>query len=383
MSFKKINNVVGTQVSEIEKIGLKLQHMKDDLQNKSCELENLNIALNESAIVAITDKNGIITYVNREFCRISKYSKQELIGQNHRILKSGYHSPQFYSELWKMISNGNVWRGELKNKAKDGTFYWVKTTIVPFLDKNGIIEQYISIRFDITDQKELQEKYIQAEKLAVIGELSSRITHDLKATLTGINLNLDLLKLKQKNNPMINLSEEFERIKRSIKSMSQQIDDTLGYVRKNPIKLEKCVISDIINIVLERIVIPNTITVKIEVMDLQLECDQAKIESALTNLIINAVEVIDKNGEIHIRASEKDDHIIIQIQDSGIGIPENIMPKLFDPLFTTKQYGTGLGLASCKNIVKIHNGTISVKNDPTTFTITLPKIQPKPHLNNN
>ena len=383
MSFKKINNVVGTQVSEIEKIGLKLQQMKDDLQNKSCELENLNIALNESAIVAITDKNGIITYVNKEFCKISKYSKQELIGQNHRILKSGYHSPQFYSELWKTISNGNVWRGEIKNNAKDGTFYWVKTTIVPFLDKNGIIEQYISIRFDITDQKELQGKYIQAEKLAVVGELSSRITHDLKATLTGINLNLDLLKLKQKNNPMINLSEEFERIKRFIKSMSQQIDDTLGYVRKNPIKLEKCVISDIINIVLERIAIPNTITVKIEVVDLQLECDQAKIESALTNLIINAVEAIDKNGEIHIRASEKDDHIIIQIQDSGIGIPKNIMPKLFDPLFTTKQYGTGLGLASCKNIVKIHNGTISVKNDPTTFTITLPKIQPKPHLNNN
>lgn len=140
--------------------------------------------------MAITDKYGTITYANDEFCRISKYSKDELIGKNHRILKSGFHQPEFYEVLWKIISSGKIWKGEIINKAKDGSYYWVKTAIVPILDDNDIPVEYISIRTDITKQKELQEKLIVAyqrnskiDKLAVVGELTARITHDLKNPL--------------------------------------------------------------------------------------------------------------------------------------------------------------------------------------------------------
>lgn len=115
-------------------------------------------ALDEHVIVAVTDKNGMITFANEKFCEISKYSLSELIGQNHRILKSGLHPPEFYEKMWNTISKGKPWEGSMKNKAKDGSFYWVKTTIYPIVDNDGKIIEYVSIRLDITSQIEKQER---------------------------------------------------------------------------------------------------------------------------------------------------------------------------------------------------------------------------------
>ena len=124
------------------------------------ELADFKFALDQSSIVAITDQMGKITYVNDKFCEISKYSKSELIGEDHHILNSGYHTNQFFRDMWKTIRKGNVWMGEVKNKTKDGLFYWVKTTIVPFVDAQGIPYQYIAIRQDITEQKEIGEQIL-------------------------------------------------------------------------------------------------------------------------------------------------------------------------------------------------------------------------------
>ncbi len=138
--------------------------IENKIQENIKEISDYKFALNESAIVAITNKNGTIKYVNDNFCRVSKYKRDELIGQDHRILNSGFHSKEFIAKLWETILNGKLWKGEIRNKAKDGSFYWVDTTIIPFLNENGKPFQFISVRFDITEQKYQQELLLSQAK---------------------------------------------------------------------------------------------------------------------------------------------------------------------------------------------------------------------------
>ena len=130
------------------------------LESTTRELNNVRHALDKAAIVAITDRAGKIIHVNDKFCEISKYSRQELLGQNHRIINSGYHSREFFIEMWETISSGKTWEGELRNRAKNGSIYWVNTTIVPFLDEKQQPFQYVSIRYEITQRKDAEEQQL-------------------------------------------------------------------------------------------------------------------------------------------------------------------------------------------------------------------------------
>lgn len=161
------------------------------------KMADFQFALDASSIVAITDQRGTIKYVNDQFCRISKFSKEELIGQDHRIINSGYHSKEFFNNLWKTISSGEVWKGEIKNKTKDNTYYWVDTTIVPFLDEFQKPYQYLAIRFEVT-QRKLAEEEIQKmtgkiidvqeeERKRISRELHDDIGQNLYSHLITIN----------------------------------------------------------------------------------------------------------------------------------------------------------------------------------------------------
>src|SRR3954464_3739980 len=156
------------------------------LEERTRDLADVNYALEKSAIVAVTDVRGIITYVNDKFCEISKYSRDDLLGQDHRILNSGYHPEEFIRGLWTTIANGHIWRGEIRNRAKDGSFYWVDTTIVPVLNAAGKPYQYMVIRYEITGRKDSEKRLQEQAALARLGEMAAVVAHEVKNPLAAI-----------------------------------------------------------------------------------------------------------------------------------------------------------------------------------------------------
>src|SRR5438067_42101 len=195
------------------------------------ELADIKFALDQSTIVAITDQRGIINYVNDEFCRISKYSREELLGQDHRIINSSYHPKEFIRNLWTTIGSGRVWKGEIRNRAKDGSIYWVDTTIVPFLNSEGKPYQYVAIRHDITQRKLAEEQVLQqaaelqrAAQLSFVGELAAGLAHEIKNPLAGIQGTVDILiRRRDKNDPereaLEGIRHEVERIDATVRAL--------------------------------------------------------------------------------------------------------------------------------------------------------------------
>lgn len=204
----------------------KIGQLEELLQANFKEMVDYKYALDESSIIAIADQKGIIKKVNSNFCKISKYSEQELIGQDHRIINSGYHPKEFMRDLWLTIVSGRIWKGEIKNKAKDGTLYWVDTIIVPFLDEQGKPYQYLAIRSDITLRKKMEEDIIkQNEELEKFVYISS---HDLQEPLHKIQIFATLLERESHN-----LSDKgkpyFRKMQEAAKRMQTLIQDLLVY----------------------------------------------------------------------------------------------------------------------------------------------------------
>ncbi len=353
-------------------------------------------ALDESSIVAITDRDGTITYVNDMFCNISKYSREELLGQNHRILKSGFHSPEFFENLWKTISNGKIWKGDIKNKAKDGSFYWVKTIIMPFSGNNEKPEYYIAIRTDISNQKRTEEKL--RETLIELGEMDKKknefigmIAHELKTPLQLIIGWSSVLKHPEMTGP---LNEKQKKATDSIHFNAEKLSGIIGDLlvtqtmeyRKlglshNPFQVDKMMeeIAENFGEFAEtnKIKFINTTTEHIS-----LNSDKERIEQVLTNLIHNSLAFVPKNeGIIEIKAQKNEDNIIFSVKDNGLGIPNDKQAFLFkkfyqvDTSLTRKHGGTGLGLVVCKGIVTALGGNIWFETEPkegTIFNFSIP-----------
>lgn len=223
--------------------------------------------------------------------------------------------------------------------------------------------------------EEKTKKILDSEKLSTIGELSARLAHDIKNPLTTIKGTVKLLKTFQ-GKPMDEyVMKRIEMMDDSIFRISHQVDGVLDYIKKTPLKMEPASLIGIIKTSILPLIVPKNILINLPNNDVILNCDSIKMEVVLGNIILNSIQAIgDNSGQIYIRYAEKPGSVIIEVADSGQGIALENLNKIFDPLFTTKQRGTGLGLSSCKNIIEQHGGKISIKNTPTTITIILPNL---------
>ena len=223
--------------------------------------------------------------------------------------------------------------------------------------------------------EEKTHEILKSERLSAIGELSGRLAHDLRNPLSVMKMSVELLKQSPKDSKISDptISKRINLIDKSIDRISHQVDDVLGYVRHSPLKLTNVSLHNLIQTSLDKINIPNDVDVNFLENDIMINCDAVKFDAVFINLVVNSIQAMNNGGEIEIKIFEENNFAIIKFIDSGDGIGDEDIGKVFEPLFTTKQKGTGLGLASCKNIVEQHNGEISVSNNPTTFTISLPK----------
>lgn len=348
-------------------------HLKETLK------ENLDIkfALDQSSIVAFTDAGGIITSANDKFCEISKYNREELIGKSHGILNSGYHSREFFQNLWKTILKGNVWKGEIRNKAKDGSLYWVDTTIVPFIDEKGKPYQFLAIRNDITERKRTEEILHQQDKLAAVGQLAAGVAHEIRNPLTSMKGYTEFLQLDEKDPERL---EFLSIILDEIERVNMIVEDFMVLAKPKAVELEeKNVIPVIKNVVslleFEARKRHVRLHLECEAEIIQIECDENRLKQVFLNFIKNGIEAMPNGGDLYVRTFIKDNNVQISIQDTGVGIPEDKLKKLGEPFFTTKKNGNGLGLMVSFKIIESHNGKVFIESEPnkgTTFNIFLP-----------
>ncbi len=357
------------------------------------------MALDEHAIVSIADVKGNITYVNDKFCNISGYSREELMGQNHSILKSGEHSAEYYSDLWRTIASGETWHGEIKNNKKHGGFYWVQVSIVPFMHEDGRPFQYIAIRTDISERKKAEVALIASREEALAGARAkanflANMSHEIRTPMNGVIGMLELLRGTELSGEQ---DHYIDTATRSAEMQINVINDILDFSKIESGKLELEVLEFHICDVLEDIAALIGATAQAKGVMLTCYCDPeipevvmgdpTRLRQILANLVGNAVKFTDI-GEVNISTklrSRTDDmvELRIEVHDTGIGVDENALEKLFaaftqaDTSTTRKFGGTGLGLSISNSLVELMGSTIKVRGEKAVgstfwFDVSLP-----------
>jgi len=222
------------------------------------------------------------------------------------------------------------------------------------------------------------QELIKSEKFTAIGELAARISHDIRNPLSNIHMSIQLMKNSPPGTKLESdtIQNKLELISKNVERISHQINDVLGFVKNQKIEIKKFEISSCVNEAIEIIKIPPKIRIKRTNLNTEISADPFQLQIVFNNILMNAIQAMgEKEGEIRIEAAEKNNDIFLKISNSGPEIPDEILPHIFESLITTKQVGTGLGLVSCKTIIENHGGSITVENNPTTFTLRLPKTQ--------
>ena len=374
-----------------------------ELQTSKKQADDIRYALDQASIVAVTDRRGRLIYVNDKFIEISGYSREELLGQTHNVVNSGRHSRQFFTRMWKTITSGEVWRGEICNRAKDGTIYWVHTTIVPFLGKDGLPQHYVSIRTDVTERKRAEEELAEAreqltiqtlftERLSALAALAGGIAHELHQPLSGIRVYAETMRELAREGRL-----DPERVERTVAKITAQVDRAASVIQHmrdfasedtatttETISLAS-LCADVLDLVGEQLR-SHGIVVELDLPhDLRVTVNKIRLEQVLINLIGNAKDSMSEtnrearpNGNrLTLRGSIDGNTALLAIADTGFGVPDSVRDRIFEPFVTSKgpDRGTGLGLSICHGILRDYGATITLAESSlagTTFHLRFP-----------
>ncbi|MAC48415.1 MAG: hypothetical protein CMI12_16460 [Oceanospirillum sp.] len=380
-------------------VGWYLRKARNKLERANAQLEGFKSALDEHAIVSMTDKHGVITYVNKKFVEVSGYSEQELIGHTHRMVNSGLHPRSFFKSLWSSVLKNDVWHGDVCNKTKSGQHYWVHATVMPVFNKFQKLDSIISIRTDITHQKQveaalMEEKERAEEASQAKSSFLANMSHEIR---TPMNAVIGMSHLALQNSPDAKTRNYIEKIQGAAQNLLGIINDILDFskIEAGKLDIEKTAfrLDNVLNnlaAVTDVKAAEKKLSVVFDYSDdvpLSLEGDPLRLGQVLLNLVNNAIK-FTRQGEVKISVSrlelnnlsdqsgkggangQEEVELRFSVKDTGIGMTEEAQKKLFQSfsqadVSTTRQYGgTGLGLAISKQLVELMGGQIGVYSEP-------------------
>jgi PAS domain S-box-containing protein len=376
-------------------------------KHAGAERERLTRAIEQSGeTIVITDAEGTIVYVNPAFTRTSGYTREEAIGQNMRILKSGHQDANFYQNMWKILSTGATWEGQLINQRKDGTLFTEQASISPVRDVTGHIIYYVAVKRDITeqlrDQKEksdLQTQLVQAQKMESIGRLAGGVAHDFNNMLQAIQGYTEMaIEQVPKNKPLYSDLQEIQKVAKRSAALTKQLQTFARKQMAQPTALQLNDALEGMSSMLQRLIGEDMELIWKPGAHLgMVKMDPGQLDQIVANLCVNARDALGKSGHITIETRNaeitkadvplhhgiKSGHYVqLSIQDNGSGMTPDVMAHLFEPFFTTKKVGkgTGLGLSTVYGIVKQNHGHIEVESHlkkGSAFRIYLPVFSGK------
>jgi len=353
-------------------------YLKKDLTTRTEELYDFRRKKVDEVLYEIIpdcvitwNKNNLLEDCNQQVIDEFGFSKDEIIGRHVVDFLVEEERKSCLDLLQRIVKGEQMHENEFHVKRKDGSIFHSIWNAIPMFDENKEYEGFVATGVGLTEIDKLRDELIEKEGMALLGGFSARLAHDLRNPLAIIMTSLENIRMLYGGGEV--QVKQFEKIERSIERMTHQIDDVLNFVKESPLTFTETKTSKVILESLDSLVIPSRIKLILPENDVKLVCDKKQLVIALNNLVLNGIQAIVDSGTIEITVEENNDEVVIQIKDSGEPIPKENLDRIFEPLFTTKQQGIGLGLVSVKSIIKAHGGTISVTSPPVIFTITLPK----------